>query len=445
MDELLTSLGIDKDSDLNSILEALEEKQFEYLERLETVSDENRKAELTEVLRCMDEAIATVKEQIKSVSSSVILDTPEPVTEVVTETVGAVEEKKKEEPVVVPEKDKSRVESTDKKSEEVQSVPKKYTVASPSVPTKEVSGDSISFLNGLVEYKKQNYEECFKIVKESGEKEDSSSQYLLALMYLDGLGVTKDVERSAFWMRKSAQAGEVAAQFMYGAMQIEKSGGDRKKLKEGFRFLSMAAEQGDADAMRKFVNETLKHPENKNRIKTAIDYCDELKRMTDDSFNKKEMEDKKRKLREKKKMNGPKKLKIVRWIFLLILLAGVGLGVMYKEEIKEFFEEYRKETEPVAELPQDESVEEKEPEEPTEIEEVEVVEEKKVRMIAMNGNIRSGASTNYESLTKRPQGTELIWTGKEELEPNGGGIWYEVKLEDGTIGWVHESIIEFIE
>lgn len=497
MDELLTSLGIDKDSDLKSILEALEEKQFEYLERLETVSDENRKKELTEVLQCMDEAIANVKEQLKDVSSSLILDTAEPGAPVTKGPDGAKKEEKaetkktsgkeyadqvkrmkekssverKQEPAVAPEKAQENVSekaSEKDKSEKEQSVrtpektekaekttgseaesgvsAKKHTVSSPSAPAKEVSSDSIAFLNGLVEFKKQNYEECFKIVKELGEKEDSSAQYLLALMYLDGLGVQRDADRSTFWMRKSAQAGETAAQFMYGSILVDKSGGDQKKLKEGFRFLLLAAEKNDLDAQRKYVDETLRHPENKKRIKKAIVLCDKLKLAADDSFNKKEMDDKKQKLRAKKKMKSPKKKKkIFGWIFLLLLLAGVGLGIRYKEEIKEYISKYLEGEEPVEEEPQVEPVEVEEPEDPEEVEEEEVVAEKKVRMTATNGNIRSGASTNFESLTKKPHGTELVWTGKEELEPNGGGIWYEVKLEDGTIGWVHESIIEFIE
>lgn len=494
-DELLTSLGIDTDLDLKSMLEALEEKQFEYLERLETVSDENRKQELTEVLHCIDEEITSVKEQLKDIRSSLILDTEQemgvadaPVevkkeekseakkttgkkdAEKVKQMKEKASKEQKEKPAVTPEKqpekDEAKAEPKEKKQEKQEKpekqvkkeVPepkmdlsaKKHTVSSPSAPAKEVKNDSLVFLNGLVEYKKQNYEECFKIVKELGEKGDSSSQYLLALMYLDGLGVPKDTERSAFWMQKSAEAGETAAQFMYGAMLIEKSGGNQKKLKDGFRYLCLAAEKNDADAQRKYVEETLKQPVDRKRIKKAMVFCDKLKNATNDSFNKKEMDDKKQKLREKKKKEkvkspGKKKKKVFRWIFLLLLIVGAVFGFKHKEEIMEWLDAYRAETKVSEEERPDLSSEVEEPEDTKETEKEPEPMEIRARMTAQNGNIRSGASTDYESLTRKPQGTELVLTGREEIEPNSGGIWYEVKLEDGTIGWVHQTIIEIIE
>lgn len=55
-------------------LRVLEEKQFEYIERLETITDDTRRAEITEMLASVEREIKETKELIVEVSRSIIED-----------------------------------------------------------------------------------------------------------------------------------------------------------------------------------------------------------------------------------------------------------------------------------------------------------------------------------------------------------------------------------
>ncbi len=85
-EQLYKKLGIDSSKDLKDIMSELEDKQFDYLQRAETASDEARKQEISDVLEQIDKEITTVKEQIKALSSAGVNDTEADSTQARKET-----------------------------------------------------------------------------------------------------------------------------------------------------------------------------------------------------------------------------------------------------------------------------------------------------------------------------------------------------------------------
>ncbi|WP_273802786.1 tetratricopeptide repeat protein, partial [Proteus vulgaris] len=62
----------------------------------------------------------------------------------------------------------------------------------------------------------------------------------MAMMYAQGLGVTQNLEKAAFWFRKAAQGGNVIAQFHIGQMYSIGSGVDLDDEKAVFWFRKVA-------------------------------------------------------------------------------------------------------------------------------------------------------------------------------------------------------------
>lgn len=81
----------------------------------------------------------------------------------------------------------------------------------------------------------------------AGEKGDGRSQYLLALLYEKGTGVTKNQQTALRWFRQSAEHGYADAQFKMGLIYGKGEGVPQDKT-EATRWYSLAASQGNADA-----------------------------------------------------------------------------------------------------------------------------------------------------------------------------------------------------
>lgn len=77
MESLLEKLGIDKTLSDEEILAALERKQMEYLERLDSATDDDRKAELKSDLDLIENSINTLSWSIKRKSSGIAKDETE--------------------------------------------------------------------------------------------------------------------------------------------------------------------------------------------------------------------------------------------------------------------------------------------------------------------------------------------------------------------------------
>ena len=72
--DLLKELGLNEIKDPAIRKSKLEELQFEYLERYETASDDNRKAELEAMIHSIGIEIDKTEEIITSLKSSIIED-----------------------------------------------------------------------------------------------------------------------------------------------------------------------------------------------------------------------------------------------------------------------------------------------------------------------------------------------------------------------------------
>ncbi len=74
MEELLKELGINETEDFESIREELENKQTEYLERLDNASDENRRKQLKETLTKIEMALAHVSWMIEKIGKGLVVE-----------------------------------------------------------------------------------------------------------------------------------------------------------------------------------------------------------------------------------------------------------------------------------------------------------------------------------------------------------------------------------
>ena len=62
-----------------------------------------------------------------------------------------------------------------------------------------------------------------------------------------------------------------------------------------------------------------------------------------------------------------------------------------------------------------------------------------VRMVSSSVNIRSGPGTNYNTLTTAVAGDTAQIVGR-----NQDGSWLNIRLDDGSRGWIASSVVDFI-
>ena len=304
--ELLKDLGIDENTGLKAILEELESKQFECLERLETVSDEKRREELELLLSKIDKEIAETKEQIKTLKSGIILDqgvseeeeiVPAQTKESKKETKpkeSAEDVQKKVEALKAKEADTQAKEAerqqkaAEKAARDAQASvglnPNQTTSSNNSSSSNAGSNVNPALTNALMDYKNGDYAKAFEGFRKLAEANDVTAQYMLANMYNRGEGTQKDAERAEYWMQRSADGGYVSAQLDYGILKLANS--DNVK---GLRYLGMAADQDDKQAKLKYIEIVRKEKDRHTRrvCEIAIRYCIELANEETDSYDKK--------------------------------------------------------------------------------------------------------------------------------------------------------------
>jgi len=76
---------------------------------------------------------------------------------------------------------------------------------------------------------------------------DAVAQYKLAIKYIQGAEVPKNMEKALAWLRKSASQGYALAQFQIGRIYM-KGKGVKKNVNTAKLWLEKAAHQGDSDA-----------------------------------------------------------------------------------------------------------------------------------------------------------------------------------------------------
>ena len=92
-------------------------------------------------------------------------------------------------------------------------------------------------------------EESFLETKSKAEQGDPSAQFKLGSMYLEGLGVKKDLSTALKWLGKSAEQGNTGAEFALGMTYYLGAKGELKPdYPKAAKFLTRAADKGDAYA-----------------------------------------------------------------------------------------------------------------------------------------------------------------------------------------------------
>ena len=103
------------------------------------------------------------------------------------------------------------------------------------------------FQKGLAAYNLGNYTIAYQELRPVAARGDAKSQYLLGLIYDNGLGVTPDHARAATWYRKAAEQGHADAQNNLGLLYASGLGVTLDHAK-ALNWHRRAAEQGHSGA-----------------------------------------------------------------------------------------------------------------------------------------------------------------------------------------------------
>lgn len=305
--KFLESIGVDVTVEPGKILEQLEEKQLEYFERLENVSDEARENELKKILQRIEDETVQVKKVVDAISRSLIVD-------------DGSEEGKKEAPGKKDNKIAKEIEGLKKQSGQ-QSDPGQVQSGKPKQDSGQVQNEKKQsdpgpgkadqaapagrndISAGLQSYKKGDYQTAFRIFSELSEKRDANAQLLLARMYEKGEGTSKNEDRARFWYKSSADIGNPDAQYAYGTLILANTSStdNEEEVKTGMTYLERAADQGHAEAMDRHIELALRGIKDSQRIYRAMGYCDIRTAQMKDSYDKNIYQDKKKALQEKRK------------------------------------------------------------------------------------------------------------------------------------------------
>lgn len=104
------------------------------------------------------------------------------------------------------------------------------------------------FEKGIAAYQANNLPLAYKEFRESADAGHADSQFNVALMFEQGIGVKKDEKQAVEWYRKSAQQGNSAAQFNLGVL-CENGRGTEVDFAKANEWYRKASVQGDALAI----------------------------------------------------------------------------------------------------------------------------------------------------------------------------------------------------
>jgi len=103
---------------------------------------------------------------------------------------------------------------------------------------------SQDFEEGVAAAKRGDHAAAYEIWSHLAEGGDPAAQFNVAMMYVRGQGVERDLARAAAWFRKSAEQGRVDAQAKLGALYAHGQG-VQQDFNEAARWLDKAAQGGD--------------------------------------------------------------------------------------------------------------------------------------------------------------------------------------------------------
>lgn len=207
---LFNSFGA-KNNEKKDTLEELQEKQMECLERLDAVTDGNRRAQLQEELKEIERKIAELNSVAGNQSTGMFRDTAEDLDSLKGARATQTETIIKTEPPVA-------TKSEDQLLDEALAM-----LATP------------------------NYEEGVKRIIELAEQGYDWAQKKLGVMYYNGERVQKDMAKAIFWNQKAAEQGNVDAQRNLGVFYMSGQG-VAQNYEKAMYWYEKAAEQGNVDA-----------------------------------------------------------------------------------------------------------------------------------------------------------------------------------------------------
>jgi len=101
--------------------------------------------------------------------------------------------------------------------------------------------------DGAAALGRRDYATALTKFLKAAEQGNRGAQYLLGVMYYDGMGVDKDYKEAIRWYKFAAQQGSAAAQSNLGYIYY-KGQGVAQDYKAAVRWFRLAAQQGDANA-----------------------------------------------------------------------------------------------------------------------------------------------------------------------------------------------------
>lgn len=100
------------------------------------------------------------------------------------------------------------------------------------------------FEKGIAAYQANDLALAYKEFRASAEEGHADSQFNLALMYEQGIGVAKDEKEAVVWYTKSAEQGNAPAQFNLGVL-YENGRGTKVDFAKANKWYRKASSQGD--------------------------------------------------------------------------------------------------------------------------------------------------------------------------------------------------------
>lgn len=209
------------------------------------------------------------------------------------------------------------------------------------------------YSSGLRYYQKQDYANAFKcfanvaeaktVADQAAAQERTQASYLLAVMYRDGVGTNKDIDRSNHYLKRAADFGYDQAQLEYGLLILSQhmstTDADLKARKEGWKYIEKAADSGLVDAINQYINLAKNSADtDKHIIDKAKAYIPMIKGQLD-SYEAQKCDDWVNELNEtqkaaNKKASYPKKFIIGEIVFLLgTIYLFKGLNPIFFEEL----------------------------------------------------------------------------------------------------------------
>ncbi len=107
---------------------------------------------------------------------------------------------------------------------------------------------AIGNYKGYAEFKMAHYDSARRIWQALDRIGFGEAAFNLGILYEDGLGVERDMDRAVALYRRGAENGSVKAQFRIGRLYWLGAPGVAADREEGRRYLAMAAANGDGEA-----------------------------------------------------------------------------------------------------------------------------------------------------------------------------------------------------